>query len=150
MALRLAALVGPAAEAEDACQEAFLKAYRSLARYDQTRPFRPWLLAIVANEARTRGRQSRRAGRLLERAAALPAVDAASEEDRALQRVGAGPLVAGFARLRRDEQLTLALRFVLDLSELETAQLLGCPPGTVKSRTARALSRLRVLVEETA
>ena len=150
VALRVASVMGPLEEAEDACQEAFVKAYRSLGRYDLARPFRAWLLAIVANEARTRGRRSRRVDRLLERAAPLAPVDVSSGEELALGRVGAAPLLAGFARLRPEEQVTLALRFVLDLSEQETADLLGCPAGTVKSRASRALSRLRVLLEESA
>lgn len=150
VALRVAAVVGPVGEAEDACQDGFVKAYGALGRYDAERPFRAWLLAIVANEARTRGRQSRRVARLLQRAALLAPADGAASEELALGRIGAGPLLAGFERLRPDEQLTLALRFVLDLSEQETADLLGCPAGTVKSRTSRALSRLRVFMEEPA
>lgn len=150
MALRVAGLLAPAGEAEDACQEAFVKAYRGLDRFDPERPFRNWLLAIVANEARSRRRQSRRVARLLERAASRPPVDGGSAEEQALAQVGSSALVAAMRRLREDEQVTLALRFVLDLSEEETAGLLGCARGTVKSRTSRALARLRIALEEPA
>lgn len=150
VALRVAGLFAPAHEVEDACQEAFVKAYRALGRFDPQRPFRPWLLAIVANEARSRGRQSRRVAQLLERAASRPPPAIDSAEEQALARVGSGALVQGFGRLREDEQVTLALRYVLDLSEEDTAGLLGCAQGTVKSRTSRALARLRLSVEETA
>lgn len=148
IALRVAGLLAPHGEAEDACQDAFVKAYRALGRFDAARPFCNWLLAIVANEARSRGRGKRRVARLLERAATHAPVDAGSAEERALARVGAGPLVAALQSLREDEQLTLAFRFVLDLSEDETAALLGCARGTVKSRTSRALARLRDALEE--
>ena len=61
IAFRVAYLVtGSAPEAEDAAQEGFVKAYRSLHRFDPGRPFRPWLLTIVANEARNRRRSAGR------------------------------------------------------------------------------------------
>src|SRR5207244_8107276 len=51
---------GPAADAEDAAQEGFVKAYRALDRFRQGAEWRPWLLRIVANEARNRARSSGR------------------------------------------------------------------------------------------
>jgi RNA polymerase sigma factor (sigma-70 family) len=61
VAYRVAWLVARGAgEAEDAVQEAFIKAYRALPRFRPGAPFRPWLLRIVANEARNRARSSRR------------------------------------------------------------------------------------------
>jgi RNA polymerase sigma-70 factor (ECF subfamily) len=150
IALRVAALVC-AEEAEDATQEAFMKAHRALGRFDASRPFRPWLLAIVANEARSRARAGRRAAALLERAAAAPAPHAASAEEAALARVGAQELLAAIRRLSETDRQLLSLRFALDLGEAETAAALGCRRGTVKSRTSRALARLRTsLAEETA
>lgn len=123
-ALRLATALAPAGEAEDAVQDAFVKAYRSLARFDETRPFRPWLIAIVANETRSRGRKRGRLDGLVERAAALAPPDAGeSPQEQALARVGAGPLVAALATLGRGERQTVVLRYVLDLSEEETAAL---------------------------
>jgi RNA polymerase sigma-70 factor (ECF subfamily) len=153
IALRVASVAGPSADAEDAVQEAFVKAHRALARYDERRPFRPWLLAIVGNEARNRGRSAQRASALVDRAAAHAAAEdtTASAEESALQRIGAGPLAAAVGTLRPDEQELLTYRFVLDLSEEETAAALGVRRGTVKSRTSRALARLRsVLPEEPA
>lgn len=151
VALRVAALAGPVADAEDAVQEAFVKAHRALPRFDDARPFRPWLLAIVANEARTRGRAAQRATALVDRAAALGPEDAtASAEEAALARVGSGPLMEALATLRPDEQEVLVCRFVLDLGEEETAAALGVRRGTVKSRTSRALQRLRTLLPEEA
>ena len=152
IALRVAALAGPPADAEDAVQEAFVKAHRALRRYDERRPFRPWLLAIVGNEARSRGRSAQRFSALVDRAASLQAAEAAgaSAEESALQRIGAGPLAAAVAALRPDEQELITYRFVLDLSEEETAAALGVRRGTVKSRTSRALARLRAVLGEEA
>ncbi|MFN8222869.1 MAG: sigma-70 family RNA polymerase sigma factor [Gaiellales bacterium] len=88
VALRVAAVIGPATDAEDACQEAFVKAYRALDRFDPDKPFRAWLLAIVANEARTRGREGRRIARLVERAASIrPASSSPSGEELAERSV---------------------------------------------------------------
>jgi RNA polymerase sigma-70 factor (ECF subfamily) len=138
VALRVAALAGPAADAEDAVQEAFVKAYRSLRRFDEARPFRPWLLAIVANEARSRGRSAQRAASLADRAVAFGAAGGEAESAEA-EALGA---------LRPDEQEVLVCRFVLDLGEEETAAALGVRRGTVKSRTSRALARLRTALPE--
>ena len=141
---------GPSADAEDAVQEAFVKAYRSLRRFDEGRPFRPWLLAIVANEARSRGRSAQRAASLADRAAAfgVAAGESESAEESALARIGAGPLTEALGALRPDEQEVLVCRFVLDLGEEETAAALGVRRGTVKSRTSRALARLRTALPE--
>src|SRR3990172_12156180 len=65
IAFRTAYLVaGDATDAEDATQEAFVKAYRALGRFRSGAPFRPWLLEIVANEARNRRRSAGRRARL--------------------------------------------------------------------------------------
>ncbi|HZB23307.1 MAG TPA: sigma-70 family RNA polymerase sigma factor, partial [Gaiellaceae bacterium] len=64
------AIVGSAADAEEVAQDAFVKAYRALHRFRPGSPFRPWLLRIVANEARNRRRTVGRRARLLDRAAA--------------------------------------------------------------------------------
>jgi RNA polymerase sigma-70 factor (ECF subfamily) len=150
VALHVATLAGGAADAEDATQEAFVRAHRALGRFDASRPFRPWLLAIVANEARSRARSGERAARLLERAAAAPPAPAASAEEAALARVGAQVLVEALRHLPPADQEVLCLRFALDLGEAETAAALGCRRGTVKSRTSRALARLRGVLEEAA
>lgn len=65
-------LTGSAADAEDAVQEAFVKAHASLSRFRVGAPFRPWLLTIVANEARNRRRSAGRRDRLALRAAEDP------------------------------------------------------------------------------
>jgi RNA polymerase sigma factor (sigma-70 family) len=68
MAVRVATVVCGAAGAEDAAQEAFVRAYRSLHRFDSGRPFRPWLARIVANVAKNRVRSEQRYAHLALRA----------------------------------------------------------------------------------
>jgi RNA polymerase sigma-70 factor, ECF subfamily len=131
-------ITGSAAEAEDAAQEAFLKAWRALGRFRAGEPFRPWLLRIVANEARNRRRS---AGRRLRLALRL------ADERRDAEPVDTAGLLDALNELPPDAQTVLACRFLLGLSEQETAAALDVAQGTVKSRTSRALERLRELYE---
>jgi RNA polymerase sigma factor (sigma-70 family) len=112
--------------------------------------FRPWLLAIVANEARNRRRSSGRRARLALRSAAQlrPGDAAPSPEAAVLDAEGRERLLAAVNELREEERLVVACRYFLDLSETETAAALGLRPGTVKSRLSRALARLRASLEE--
>lgn len=145
-AFRLAFLITrDAAEAEDAAQEALLKAWRSLGRFRSSEPLRPWLLRIVANEARNRRRS---AGRRAHLALRLQNVQisggaAPSPEELVTAAHERRELFSRLETLPEQARLVLACRFLLDLSEAETAMVLGVRPGTVKSRTARALHRLR-------
>jgi RNA polymerase sigma-70 factor (ECF subfamily) len=142
-------LAGNAADAEEAAQDGFVKAYRALGRFRRGAPFRPWLLAIVANEARNRSRSASRRANLALRAAgevrpgdAVPSPEAALLSDERREE-----LVAAVNGLRDEERDVIACRFFLGLSEEETAAALDVRLGTVKSRTARALERLRGEVE---
>ena len=146
VAVRTAYLAcGDAAEAEDAVQEALIKAHRALGRFRAGAPFRPWLLQIVANEARNRRRSAgRRAGLVLRVAEDRPS-DAAAPSPEAAVLAGEtrAALLGAMDRLSEDDRLVLAYRYFLDLSEAETATALGIPRGTVKSRASRAIARLR-------
>ncbi|MFJ6166817.1 RNA polymerase sigma factor [Micromonospora orduensis] len=149
-AYRTAVLLGAGSDSEDIVQEAFVKAYRKLARYRGESSFRSWLLAIVANETRNLHRsRSRRDGLILRAAAASPTSEAA--EDGAVGAVLAGErrtaLVRALRQLPVRDREVIVCRFFLDLSEEETVQALGWPRGTVKSRTSRALAKLRVLLD---
>lgn len=146
LAFRVAYLVtGSAAEAEDAAQEGFVRAYYALPRFRRDAPFRPWLMRIVANAARNRRAAAIRrptlsleiaAERLCEHAARSPEAEALAGEQRR-------ELIEALNALREDDRVVIACRYFLDLSEAETAAALGCPRGTVKSRLSRALKRLR-------
>jgi len=145
-ALRTAAFVlADPAEAEDAAQVAFVKAYAAIGRFRAGAPFRPWILRIVANEARNRRRSAgRRIGLALRLAEDRPSTDAApSPEAAVLARERRAALLEAVARLREEDRLVIGYRYFLDLGEAETAEALGVPRGTVKSRLSRALGRLR-------
>jgi RNA polymerase sigma factor (sigma-70 family) len=153
VAFRAAYLVaGSAAEAEDATQEAAVKAWLALDRFRPGAPFRPWLVRIAVNEASNRRRGTgRRAGLALRLSNQPPAAPVApSAEDQALAAADRARLVAALEELREDDQLVIAARYLLELSEAETATALGLRRGTVKSRLSRALDRLRVRLEEAA
>jgi RNA polymerase sigma-70 factor (ECF subfamily) len=139
-------LAGSAADAEDAVQDGLVKAWRALPRFRAGEPVRPWLLAIVANEARSRRRAAgRRAAWTLRLAAhERSSGDAApSPEAVVLVRERRQELTDLLRALPEREREVLVLRYVLDLSEREMAGVLDCRPGTVKSRLSRALERLR-------
>ena len=134
-----------AADAEEAAQDGFLKAWRALGRFREGAPFRPWLLRIVANEASNRRRSAgRRASLALRAAAEEPSGDAApSPEAALLSAEQRATLLAAVEELPEEQRDVVALRYFLGLSEAEVAETLAIPQGTVKSRTARALERLR-------
>lgn len=143
-------ITGSPEDAEDAAQDGFVKAHRALGRFRAGAELRPWLLRIVANEARNRARSAGRRRRLELRLAedfrpgdAAPSPEAvaveASERRRLLE------LVNG---LGEDDRLVIAARYFLQLTGEEAAAALGIPEGTVKSRLSRALDRLRARVEE--
>ena len=151
IALRTAYLIaGNAADAEEAAQDGFLKAHRALWRFRPGSPFKPWLLRIVANEARNRRRSAgRRAALALQAAGEAASGDAApSPEATLLGAERREELLAALNLLSDADREAIACRYFLDLSEAETAAALGVRPGTVKSRISRALERLRAELGE--
>lgn len=143
LAVRAAYLVAGRAEAEDAAQEAFVKAYRALPRFRPGAPFRPWLLRIVTNEARNRARSARRREALALRASAVSGGAAPSPEAAAEEVEDRRELLESVERLPELDREVIAYRYFLDLTEAEMAEALGIPAGTVKSRLSRAMTRLR-------
>lgn len=142
--------LGSEAAAQDATQEALVKAYYALPRFRLGAPFRPWLLEIVANEARNVRRSEARYARLaLRKAGDRTDADAVpSPELAAVEGERREALLDALLRLRPDDRLVIAHRYFLDLSEAEMAELDGVARGTVKSRLARALGRLRASLDD--
>jgi RNA polymerase sigma factor (sigma-70 family) len=139
---------GERGDAEEAVQDGFVKAYRALGRFREGAPFRPWLLRIVANEARNRRRSAGRRTGLALRAAAASGDAAPSPEAAAVAAERRDELLEALGRLDERDREVLVHRFLLELGEEETATALGIRRGTVKSRTSRALERLRAMVGE--
>jgi RNA polymerase sigma-70 factor (ECF subfamily) len=130
--------------AQDAVQEAWIDAWRGLGRFDLERPFRPWLLAIVANRCRMMAR--RKEPHMMNIAAIVselaPAADEVAEEIE--RREADEALDAALASLGADQQRILELRYFAELELAEIALVLRLPLGTVKSRLHRALAALRL------
>jgi RNA polymerase sigma-70 factor, ECF subfamily len=131
-------VVHDAAAAEDIAQEAFLAAVRSLDRFDRRRPFAPWLHRIAVNRAIdwARARELRREVEL---------VDAAGGAMR--EPSDTKPLAAGLAALAPEHRAVIVLRYLLDYTPGEVAELLDLPRGTVNSRLRRGLDRLAEQLE---
>jgi RNA polymerase sigma-70 factor (ECF subfamily) len=144
---RLAYLIlGDADDAQDIAQEAFVRAYLALGQFDTARPLRPWLLSIGANLARNRRRSLGRYWAALERAFRANPEPYHPPPDRTAA-ADARRLRQAVTRLRPIAQDVIYLRYFLELSEAETAEALGVPAGTVKSRLHRALDQLRQVIE---
>jgi RNA polymerase sigma-70 factor (ECF subfamily) len=133
-AYRAAHLVtGDAAAAEDIAQEAFLAAVRNLDRFDRRRPFGPWLHRIVVNRAIdwTRARKLRAEVELgdYHPAPAAPELD--------------GSALARIAELTPEHRAVVVLRYVLEYTPGEIAELLDLPRGTINSRLRRGLDHMK-------
>jgi len=136
---------GDQQRAEDVVQEVFLRAWRSLSRLDvETRPMRPWLMAVARNLLTDlhRAQRSRPATVDDDRLAELPTAD---DIDRAVE---SWQVAAALHRLTPQHREVLVYAHWLGRSVNETAAALGVPPGTVKSRTYYALRALRLALEE--
>lgn len=145
VAHRVAVLFGAGADAEDVVQESLVKAYRALGGFRDSAAFRPWLLRIVANEAKNLHRSARMRG-ATELAAVLPdnVVDPEQSAEAAARR---DQLLAALRALPDSQRQVVVCRYLLDLDERETSTVLGWPRGTVKSRLSRALRKLRATLD---
>ncbi len=145
VAWRVARVLLPERQAaEDALQEAWLDAWRGLPSYSTTRPFRPWLLAVVANRCRmTYRRRSLETVPLLPKHAEIVPAPTNVEVDALRREPDDEELIAALATLAAEQRRVLELRFFADLDLAEIALVMSIPLGTVKSRLNRALATLR-------
>ena len=151
LAFRAAYLItGSVADAEDATQDACVKAWLALEGFRPEAPFRPWLVRIAINEATNRRRGAGRRAALTLRLSGERggSAEAPSAETEALAAAELAQLAAAVGRLRDEDQLVIAARYFLGLSEVEAATALNLRRGTLKSRLSRALGRLRAQLEE--
>lgn len=133
-------------DAEDAAQEAIVKAYRAIGRFHEGSAFRPWLLKIVSNQALTAARSRKRRGAATERAAAQGPLPCPDIDETVIDRERAQLIWRALQSLDEQQRVVVYLRYFLALPERELAEYLGCPAGTVKSRLHRALGRLRSII----
>ena len=147
---RTAVLLGAGDDADDVVQESFVKAFNRLGRFRGDAGFRTWLLAIVGNETRNLHRSRKRRDGLALRAAARDArgPEPADPVEEAVAADRRQRLIDSIETLDTRDRDVVVCRYLLDFSEAETAAALDLPKGTVKSRTARALVKLRALLME--
>jgi RNA polymerase sigma-70 factor (ECF subfamily) len=139
-------LLGDPDDAEDIAQETFLRAWKYLERFDASRPLKPWLLSITSNLASNRRRSAGRYFAALVRAFRDEPTSVRIEEKSA-QNLEANELHNAVQQLNHDDQQIIYLRYFLDLSVNETAQVLQVAEGTVKSKLSRALDKLRTVIQ---
>ena len=149
-------MVGNREDAEEALQDAFLRAYRALGRYQEQERFAAWLLRILVNQCRTAAvRRTRRDHR-------FPATAALALDAGTLLVDGDDPLAAAhpaeraelreeleraLARLPADQREALLLKYTEELSYEEIAELTGAGTSALKMRVKRACARLRELLQ---
>lgn len=144
-----AAITGRRADAEEAMQNGFVKAYRSLHRFRVGAAFRPWLLRIVVNEAHNVVRDRRRHVRLGSRAAQHHDAAVAGPDEAVIAREEVDAVLAALARLSEPDRVALALRYFAELPDAEAAALVGSSTDAYRVRLVRARRRLHKLLEET-
>jgi RNA polymerase sigma-70 factor (ECF subfamily) len=138
------AVTADRALADDAAQEAIERAFGSLHRFDETRPFGPWLKRIVVNRAIDHLRR-RRLEVVHDEETTFHAWSLGDTADEELRLWAVSDAVAGLGAAKR---VVVVLHYWLDLPLEEIAGVLGLPVGTVASRLARAKDELRVVLEE--
>jgi RNA polymerase sigma factor (sigma-70 family) len=143
-----AAITGRGADAEEAMQNGFVKAYRSLHRFRPDAAFRPWLLRIVVNEAHNVVRDRRRHLRLGSRAAEQHETASAGADEAVIAREEVETLLAALGRLPEPDRLALALRYFAELPDGEAAGLVGISTEAYRVRLVRARRRLQALLED--
>ena len=137
-------IVQDAGAAEDIAQEAMLAAVRAIDRFDRRRPFRPWLHRIVVNRSLDWVRARRRRPEVSAEAAEA---GAGAVEPGEHARELSDELMAALAALDPDQRALIVLRHLLGYRASELARMLDLPPATVRTQLARALERLRALLE---
>jgi RNA polymerase sigma-70 factor (ECF subfamily) len=143
-----AAITGRRADAEEATQNAFVKAYRSLHRFRAGAAFRPWLLRIVVNEAHNVVRSERRHERLRARAGERHEAAIADTDETVIAREEVETVLTALGRLSDADRVAIALRYFAELPDREAAALVGTSTEAYRVRLVRARRRLQALLEE--
>jgi len=133
--------------AEDATQEALVSAWTHLSALRDPDKFDAWLRRLLVNACYREARRERRRGRVESHIELLQMPEAPGAPDIDLQLAGRDQLERGFRRLDSDQRTVLVMHYYLGLSLDEAADVLGVPPGTVRSRLHRAIGAMRAALE---
>jgi len=138
------------ADAEDAVQEAFLRALQSSSRYDPDRPFHAWLFRILVNQCRTALLQRTRRGRWFSPNPdhVLDAADPNSEPAAAIDELYARALATALDGLEPLLREAFLLKYVDQMDYAAMAQVTGASVSALKMRVKRAADRVRPQLEE--
>jgi len=136
-------LLGSEAEAEEAVQDAFVRAYRSLGTYREREQFGAWIMRIVVNRCRTRLARERRqvetaAAWVREMHVTFEPCDTLSMQDE---------LAVALARLPAEQREAVVLRYADELGYDEIAAITGAGVSALKMRVKRGCERLRAILE---
>jgi RNA polymerase sigma-70 factor (ECF subfamily) len=131
--------------ADDAAQEAFVKTFAALARFDETQPFPPWLKRIAVNAAVDSLRRHRRLEVVHDEESVYHAWSLSESAEDDLRRWAVADAVSALGAGKR---VVVVLHYWLDLPLEDIAGVLGLPIGTVASRLARAKTELREALED--
>lgn len=141
-------MLGERADAEDAAQQAFLRAHKALASYEDRTPFRSWLFAILVNRCRTalvqRARRERRIVLDEEQVGSVRVEHAAASHELREE------IEWALRSLRAEQREAFLLRHVEQLSYEEMAVVTGASASALKMRVKRACERLQVLLRDDA
>lgn len=139
-------MLGSREDAEEAVQDAFVRAYRSLARCDDPERFGAWLFRILVNRCRTAGARRTRRWRTIvqDEAAMLDAAEPAGDERAAWRE----EIDRALSRLDQEQREAFLLKHVEELSYEEMSELTGAGISALKMRVKRACERLRVFLRE--
>jgi RNA polymerase sigma-70 factor (ECF subfamily) len=140
LVVQLYAVCGDLAEAEDAVQEAFVTAVRKQHQLHRVENPEAWIRTTAVNFVRSRWRHAAVVRKYQPKVALTqPAVEVGPEHV---------AIVAALAQVDADQRLVVVLHHLADIGTAEIAAELGIPEGTVKSRLARARTRLADLLDE--
>ena len=138
-------ILGNREDAEEAIQDAFLRAFRALASYEDRERFSAWLSRILINQCRTiRTRVQRRE----EVFSHLDLSDAELFADAESVESAWPDLERALAQLPADQREAVVLRYADDLTYEEMARITGAGESALKMRVQRAFARLRALLQE--
>jgi len=134
-------IVGNKDDAEDAAQDAFIRAYENLEKYDLNRKFSTWIFTIAANLCKNKLRRDKHTTPLDD---SVPMDGTAEDPARTMEREAQASLVQqAMAELDEKYRSPMMLRFYAELDYKEIAEILELPEGTVKTRIHRAKAALK-------